>query len=137
MTEGMERRRSGLTVPSLLCLSDTQTSERASRTSSAARTTDAFPGAGSVTMTTTAETTLMKTSAVGPLYFCAVDSHKLQTCWIGPPAAACLYAVFTRLRAWVRCCFRLALSSSGAIFTSHIISCLFCISHWPVDVSQR
>lgn len=48
-----------------LFLSDAQTSERASRTSSAARTTDAFPGAGSVTMTTTAETTRMKTSVVG------------------------------------------------------------------------
>lgn len=92
----MERRRSGLTVPSLLCLSDTQTSERASRTSSAARTTDAFPGAGSVTMTTTAETTLMKTSAVGPLYFCAVDSHSVKS------AAAA--AQTADLLDWTTCC---------------------------------
>lgn len=49
----------------LLCPCDPQTSERASRTSFAARTTGAFPGAGSVTMTTIAEITLMKTSAVG------------------------------------------------------------------------
>lgn len=62
MSEGMGRRRSGLTVP---YLSDAQTSGRASRTSSAAKTTDAFPGAGSVTMTTTVETTLMRTSVVG------------------------------------------------------------------------
>lgn len=74
-----ERRRSGLTVPRLLCLSGAQTSARASPTSSAARTTDAFPGAGSATMTTTAETTLTRTSAVSPLRFCAVDGYPVRS----------------------------------------------------------
>lgn len=98
----MERRRSGLTVPRLLCLSDTQTSARASRTSSAARTTDAFPGAGSVTMTTTAETTLMRTSVVSSLRFCAVDGYPVrsQTAdvldWSGKPATTCCCCLFVR-----------------------------------------
>lgn len=97
MIEEMERWQSGL---NLLCLSDTQMSERASRTSSAARTTDAFPGAGSVTMTTTAETTLMKTSVVGSLCFCAVASYPVKSAaasaqtpdvldWSGKPATTC------------------------------------------------
>lgn len=77
--EGTERRRSGLTVPRLLYLSDAQTSERASRTSSAAKTTGVSPGAGSVTMTTTVETTPMKTSVVGSPSFCRGDSYPVKS----------------------------------------------------------
>lgn len=87
----------------------------------------------------------MKTSAVSSLCVCVVASCPVKSTatpdvldWSGEPAttaAACLHVVFSR--AWVGRGFRFALSSSGAIITSHTISCLFCITHWPVDVSQR
>lgn len=67
------------TILCLLCLCDTQTNERVSRTSFAARTTGAFPGAGNVTMTTTAATTPMKTSVVGSLFFYTVDIYGITS----------------------------------------------------------
>lgn len=86
----------GATTLCLLCLCDTQTSERVSHTSFAARTTGAFQGAGSVTMTTTAATTLMKTSVVRSLFFCAVDIYYITSAQIpdvldlsGEPATTC------------------------------------------------